>query len=342
MIFPPLADSLASMVMIPATHSSFPRVGDKPEQQKLRRAYAGYEKGKIPEAEFREAQDSLVKEVISIQEQAGCEIVTDGMIRWYDHVSHIARQLMGFEINGLLRFFDTNYYYRQPVAGDSISAGDGTFSDEFTFAANSSKSPVKATLLGPYSMARMSQNNSSMKFERFCLRLSEILSDEVHHLADAGAGFIQIEEPAFVREPQHYDLFISCLENIARSKGKAKIILAFYFGDCVPLWNHLPDFPADFLGLDFTYSPGLMDRISADGFPGSVSFGLLDGRNTRMESADELAGLLEKALAKVDSDCCHITTSCGLEFLPRDYAIRKLELTSRVAELLNGSYGSAG
>jgi methionine synthase II (cobalamin-independent) len=55
-----------------------------------------------------------------------------------------------------------------------------------------------------------------------------------------------------------------------------------------------------------------------------------------MESADETARSLEKALAKVDADYCHITTSCGLEFLPRDYAVKKLELTSQVAGLLNG------
>ena len=328
------------MIIIPATHSSFPRVGDKPEQQKLRRAYADFEKGKISEVEFRQEQDSLIKEVISIQEQAGCEVVTDGMIRWYDHASHIARDLKGFEINGLLRFFDTNYYYRQPVAGDSIAGGDGTFSDEFTFAAKNSNRPVKPILLGPYSMAKMSQNNSSMNFEQFCLRLSEILSDEVHGLADAGARFIQIEEPAFVREPQHYDLFKSCLENIAGSKGTASIILTFYFGDCVPLWGHLADFPADIISLDLTYSPGLLDRITADGFPGPISFGILDGRNTRMESADETARSLEKALGKIDADSCHITTSCGLEFLPRDYAIKKLKLTSKVAGMLNGSCGS--
>jgi len=189
-------------------------------------------------------------------------------------------------------------------------------------------------------MAKMSQNNSSMKFDQFCLRLSEILSDEVHSLADAGAGLIQIEEPAFVREPRQYELFISCLENIAGSKGNAKIILAFYFGDCAALWDHLADFPADIFGFDFSYSPGLLDRITADGFPGPVSFGLLDGRNTRMESADETAWSLETALTKIDADCCHITTSCGLEFLPRDYAIKKLELTSQVAGLVNGSYGS--
>lgn len=324
------------MEIVPATHSSFPRVGDKPEQQKLRRAYASLEKGKISEVEFRQAQDSLVKEVISVQEEAGCEIITDGMIRWYDHASHIARHLKGFEINGLLRFFDTNYYYRQPVAGDGISAGDGSFSDELSFAAKNSNRPAKAILLGPYSMAKMSQNNSSMNFERLCLRLSEILSDEVHNLADAGADFIQIEEPAFVREPKNYDLFTSCLENIAGSKGAARIILAFYFGNCVSLWDRLSDFPADFIGLDFTYSLGLLDRITADGFPRPLSFGLLDGRNTRMESADETAKSLEKALAKVDADYCHITTSCGLEFLPRDYAVKKLELTSQVAGLLNG------
>jgi 5-methyltetrahydropteroyltriglutamate--homocysteine methyltransferase len=324
------------MKIIPATHSSLPRVGDKPGEQKLRRAYASLEKGKIEEEEFRRIDDSLILELIDIQEDAGCRVITDGMIRWYDHASHVAGHLKGFEINGLLRFMDTNYYYRQPVAGDDISTGDEGLTDEFRFLHRKTTRQGKAILLGPYSLAAMSQNNSSMSFGELALRIAEILSAEIRRLSDAGAAFIQIEEPAFVREPKNPDTFRNCITKIAEAKGQSHLILSFYFGDCGRILDQISDLAVDLFCLDFTYSPGLLERIATDGFPGAVSFGIIDGRNTKMESAAETAKLLDKALSKIKDEGSQITTSCGLEFLPRDYAIEKLKLTAEVAKLING------
>ena len=57
-------------------------------------------------------------------------MVNDGMIRWDDGQTYIARNLEGFEATGLLRYFDTNTYYRQPVATGPISwKGPITVSD---------------------------------------------------------------------------------------------------------------------------------------------------------------------------------------------------------------------
>ncbi len=152
----------------------------------------------------------------------------------------------------------------------------------------------------------------------------------------AGADIIQIEEPAFIREPQHIDLLKKSISAIYNNKNKAKLLLSFYFGDCGKALDGLASIPADIFGFDFTYSPGLIDKISSNGFPKPISFGIIDGRNTKMESADAIAKILEKPLKKLGKDGCHVTSSCGLEYLPRNYAIKKLELTAKVANLLNG------
>lgn len=324
------------MNILAATHSSFPRVGDSPDEQKLRRAYSGLEKGRVSDEEFRNIENELAREVIALQEEAGCEVVTDGMIRWYDHASHIATHLSGFEINGLLRFFDTNYYYRQPVAGENIGRGNDGLADEARFTAENTSRRKKAILLGPYSLARMSQNKSSMDFDRFCEKLAEILAVEVGSIAGTGTDYIQIEEPAFVREPGDPELLKSVMSTICAARGRAKIILAFYFGDCGRIIDRLTDVPADMFGFDFTYSPGLIERLKTGDFEKPIAFGLLDGRNTKMESAHRIADSLEGVLSKIEAEECHITTSCGLEFLPRNYALKKLQLAAEAASLLNG------
>ena len=98
-----------------ANHSSYPRIGASGEQQRLRRAYGQRERGEVSADAFNQIQDSVVAEVIGEQVDAGCELLTDGQIRWYDPVSHLAGKLARVEINGLLRYFDTNFYFRQPV-----------------------------------------------------------------------------------------------------------------------------------------------------------------------------------------------------------------------------------
>src|SRR5262245_58938292 len=87
---------------------SYPRIGDASEQQRLRRAYAQLETGAIAESHSRAVEDAVASDVLSEQAAAGVDVVTDGLVRWHDPISHTARRLAGVTINGLLRFFDNN------------------------------------------------------------------------------------------------------------------------------------------------------------------------------------------------------------------------------------------
>ncbi len=323
------------MKIKPVIHSSFPRIGEQPDEQKLRRAIAGLEKGKITKDDLVEVENQVVDEVLAIQESAGLELVSDGLIRWYDPASHLAKSLKGFEINGLLRFFDTNTYYRQPVVTGDISAGNGDLSTEIAYAIRKANEPVKGVILGPLSMAAMSLNKSKLKFTDLAIKLGDLLGRQVASMASSGAEYVQIEEPWLVRNPEYFDLFKDSFGQLLKNKGDAKIILTFYFGDMGKIYDRLGAIAADMFGIDFTYSPGLLERIASEGSPRPLSFGILDGRNTKLESASQIAKSLEPILKKVKGDC-HLTTSCGLEYLPRFYAVKKLQLTSKAAKLLNG------
>ena len=95
---------------------AYPKITEGPEGQRLRRAIARSDRGDITPEDLARVEDDVTREVIEQQVAAGLDIVTDGMIRWDDGQTYIARKLEGFEATGLLRYFDTNTYYRQPVA----------------------------------------------------------------------------------------------------------------------------------------------------------------------------------------------------------------------------------
>ncbi len=52
--------------------------------------------------------------------------------------------------------------------------------------------------------------------------------------------------------------------------------------------------------------------------------GLLDARNTKMESTEEIVSALRRISRFVSLDRIHLSPSCGLEFLPRANAQQKL------------------
>ena len=94
---------------------NYPKIPNLPRPARLRNAYARLDRGDIAPEETARVEDEVTKEVIKEQEDAGIELVTDGQIRWLDELTYLAGRLDGVQINGLIRFFDTNMYYRQPV-----------------------------------------------------------------------------------------------------------------------------------------------------------------------------------------------------------------------------------
>ena len=65
-----------------ANAGGYPRIGDAPGQQRLRRTHDHVDKGAKTEADLRAAQDDAVREAVREQIEAGCDLVTDGLIRY--------------------------------------------------------------------------------------------------------------------------------------------------------------------------------------------------------------------------------------------------------------------
>ena len=108
------------MRLLTASAGSYPRIGKTPDLQLLRQTITQREGGKKTDADLKAAEDALTGAAIVEQAGAGLDLVTDGQIRWYDPISHLAGKLENVTINGLLRFFDTNFYFRQPVVRGPI------------------------------------------------------------------------------------------------------------------------------------------------------------------------------------------------------------------------------
>ncbi|MCI0483477.1 MAG: hypothetical protein L0Y78_02720 [candidate division NC10 bacterium] len=322
------------MELVLANHSSYPRVGASREQQRLRRAYAQRERGEISPDDFSRVQDSVVAEVIQEQAHAGCELLTDGQIRWYDPVSHLAGKLNQVEINGLLRYFDTNFYFRQPVIKGRVAGNGPLVAEDFRYARAISPRPIKAVLTGPYTLAVSSIRQTPVyrQLSTLVLDLGEVLAQEVRALAGAGAEVIQVEEPAILKHPKDLRVLHKALKPLNQAKGSSRLALYTYFADATPLYESLQELPVDILGFDFTYAPKLPEKIAKLGSQKVLGLGLIDGRNTRMEAAPQVLPILEKILPRLSGGLVYLNPSCGLEYLPREKAGAKLRLLKELRD----------
>ncbi len=314
------------MELFTSSTGSYPRIGDSPERQHHRRAYAQWERGEISAEELERVQDEVTREIIEEQTRAGLDWVTDGQARWYDPLSHFVRKLKGCEINGLLRFFDTNFYFRQPIVKAKIEWREPVVKREFLFAKKVSPKPVKPVVTGPYTFARLSIDRRGVGITSLVEEFADAIACEIRELARAGAEIIQVDEPSILKHPKDLEIFGTAIEKIAAEKGGAKLALYTYFGDAAPLYEKLIELPIDALGLDFTYSPNLPNVVAEFGCEKDIGLGLIDGRNTRIEDKREVLALLEKILPSLESKRVFINPSCGLgEYLPRDVAFKKLQ-----------------
>ena len=327
------------MDLILASAGSYPRIGDSPETQRHRRAYAQHERAEISDTEWRAVEDEVAQHVAREQAEIGLDVVTDGQVRWYDPISHLARHCEGIEINGLLRYFDTNFYYRQPVVSGRIRRREPILRREFEVARAATDRVVKPVLTGPYSLACGSILEGGYRNRQELARAyAEVLAAEVADLVHAGAALIQVDEPYLLQHPEHADIVRDGIAMLAAARGRAHLALYTYFGDALPLWDELMAMPVDLIGLDLTYGPKLIDRIAESGAPRSLVLGLVDGRNTKIEGRDAVLRTLDRVLPKLRGPV-GLGSSCGLELLPRDRARAKLENMVAIAREYAGRDG---
>jgi 5-methyltetrahydropteroyltriglutamate--homocysteine methyltransferase len=307
------------MEFILQNHSSYPGLG----------AQAGGEPGPSD-------QRALIAEILHAQEQTGIDVVTDGQIQWHDPMSPIAGAVEGVRLGGLVRYFDSGRSMRRPVITAALRRRRSIFHDDFVYASQVSRLPVKPVLTGPYTLARLSVIESGPYPEVASLAhaFGEILAAEVRDLAQAGARYIQIDEPAILFHAADIRLLRQLLEPLWSARGGAELIVATCCGDAEPLYAQLNSLPADILALDFPDSLKLADLIAATGASKVLALGLIDGRNPRLEDVSAVARQVETILRRYVLQSLHLLPSCGLQDLPRDSARAKLELLGRVRQLL--------
>ena len=310
--------------MISTMVGNYPKVAEGAYGTNVIGSISRWQRGELDERGLEDVFRDVTRAVIKEQEEAGLELITDGQIRWEDLVTPIARRLEGFEINGLTRWFNNNVYYRKPILHKAPVRRGPILVEEYKFARSVAKRPVKAVLPGPYTFAKLSEDQHYRRERPLVLKLAELLNEEARALVEAGASFVQFDEPALGFGKPDMKLAIEGL-NVAASGLKATRAVYTYFGSLNGALPALMKAHVEVIGVDPVSDGKLLPALRKTKITKALAVGCLDGRNTKLESVKDLHALFDALARLVPADQLYVNPSCGLEFLPHAQARAKLQ-----------------
>ncbi|HEY4383925.1 MAG TPA: 5-methyltetrahydropteroyltriglutamate--homocysteine S-methyltransferase, partial [Ktedonobacteraceae bacterium] len=343
--------------MVQAMIPGYPRIGAKRE---LKKALEQFWSGQITEAELLEQTSALRRQRWLQQQQVGLTHIPSNDFSLYDHVLDtialvgavprryqwnerfvdlhtyfaMARgmgkdqeQADAVPAMEMTKWFDTNYHYIVPEfePEQQFRLASSKPVDEF-LEAKALGIQTCPVLLGPLSFLRLGKTTqSSLNPLALLDRLLPVYEKIIQALAQAGAEWIQIDEPCLVLDLDEAtrEAYRSAYARLAAQRAaqapSLRILLATYFGD---LRENLPlalQLPIDALHLDLVRAPGQLEQ-ALEQAPASLSLslGVVDGRNIWCTDFEHVLAAAERAVQTLGTQRILLGPSCSLLHVPID------------------------
>ena len=319
---------------------SYPKLPTSPGDTNLRVIKNRRDQGKATDQDVLDGIRQTTRRILDIQERAGIDLPVDGSAGWDDAQTYVARALGGFQIAGLIRYLDTNTYYRQPEITGPITWKGPITVEDFRASQSMAERPVKAFLPGPYSLYKFSKDRHYRSEEEALAALGTALGKEAAALEEAGARWIHFEEPWLGHARAEDAKKVRAALAPVLEGRKAKTTVHVPFTAPTAIFDAIRDLPWTAIGLDLREAPAGWDLLARVPEGRTVALGLLDARNTKLEEADEVAREVARALAARPDLSYQLSTTASLEYLPADKAELKVTRLVEAAHAASRNGGS--
>ena len=322
-----------------ATVTGSPRIGPKRE---LKRATESYWAGRTSRSELEKVAATLRHDTWAQLAAAGLDSVPVNTFSYYDQMLDTAvllgalpervqavsddldRYFAAARGTGdiapleMTKWFDTNYHYIVPEIGPktTFSLHPEKVLSELKEAQDQGI-PARPVVIGPVTFLLLSKavDGAGAPIERLD-ELVPLYTDLLGQLADAGAEWVQIDEPVLVTDisADAPALAEKVYNTLGALDKRPAIHVATYFGDPGEGLAALARTPIEAIGVDFVYGPDTAVASVPELADKTLVAGVVDGRNiwrTDLESAlSKLASLLGPAGAVA------VSTSCSTLHVP--------------------------
>jgi 5-methyltetrahydropteroyltriglutamate--homocysteine methyltransferase len=317
-------------------------------------AYESFvERLRSDEPDLAEIDDWAARYALRLLEKAGLDVVYDGEQRRTEMYDHVAAHAQGFEARGTVRSFDNKYYAKAAVVEAPSVAGPQDV-EELRFVQEHTDREVKVPLTGAYTMVDWSYDehyagegalggSAERRHDarrRFVADVAErVILPNVEGLVEAGAGWIQIDEPAAATKLDEVPLVVEGFNAAVRgveAKKSMHICFSDYralwpavleLEDCLELQLEFANRDSRELGTQEADRPGYADTLALfreHGYP-NVGLGVLDIHSDFVEPAELVRDRILFAVdALGDPSRIQVNPDCGLRTRSWDVVYEKL------------------
>ncbi|WP_241623468.1 methionine synthase [Rosenbergiella epipactidis] len=340
-------------ILLPtSTAGSLPKPSWIAEPEKL------WSPWKLEGQELIDGKNDALRLCLDDQVRAGIDIVSDGEQTRQHFVTTFIEHLDGvdFEKREIVKIRN-RYEASVPSVVGPVSRPKSVFVEDAKRLRQLTDKPIKWALPGPMTMIDTLYDGHYKSREKLAWEFAKILNQEAKELEAAGIDIIQFDEPAFnVFFDEVNEWGIAALEKaIEGLQCETVVHICYGYGIKANTdwkktlgeeWRQYEEiFPKlqksniDIVSLECQNSRVPMDLIEL--IRGKkVMVGAIDVATNTIETPEEVAETLRKALQFVDADKLYPSTNCGMTPLSRDVANAKLRALSAGAaivrnELLN-------
>jgi 5-methyltetrahydropteroyltriglutamate--homocysteine methyltransferase len=298
---------------------------------------------RVPAPFLEGAQDDATRLAVQDMERAGVDVITDGEMRRESYSNRFATALDGIDLDDPGVALDrTGHENPVPRVVGPIRRTRPVEVRDVEFLRSITERRVKITVPGPFTMTHQAQNDYYADEPSLALAYAEAVNEELRDLKAAGADVVQIDEPYLQARPEPAREYAIEAINHALDGIEGETVLHTCFGYAhivhdrptgYPFLRELNDCRATQLSLEAA-QPDLDPEVLRDLPDKIIILGVLDLGSREVETAGVVADRIRKALSVVGPERLVVAPDCGMKYLPRELAFRKLEAMVAGARLV--------
>lgn len=326
--------------------------GSLPKPSWLAQPETLWSEWKLADEELAEGRRDALRLSLADQRDAGTDIVSDGEQTRQHFVTTFIEHLDGvdFEKRETVRIRN-RYDASVPTVVGAVSRERPVFVDDARFLRAHTDQPIKWALPGPMTMIDTLYDAHYGSREKLAWEFAGILNQEAKELQAAGVDIIQFDEPAFnVFFDEVKDWGVAALERATdgltcetavhvcygygiKANTDWKQTLGAEWRQYEEIFPRIQQSSLDIVSLECHNSHVPLELIEL--IRGKkVMVGAIDVATTSIETPEEVAETLRRALRFVDAEHLYPSTNCGMAPLRRDIARAKLQALGAGAEIV--------
>jgi 5-methyltetrahydropteroyltriglutamate--homocysteine methyltransferase len=307
-------------------------------------------------AQFRATQAAIVD-----QEIAGIDIINGGELHRRTNNRHAPP-------NAMLNYFwtrlpgfsretrpkrisvkDANVFHPAAVCTGPITDADLGLVEEFELVSSFARSPVKITMTGPYMLAKVAYDEHYGDIARMMQDIAGVINRNFRDLEAAGCRYVQLDEPLFAMASDEEVIAAVDAMNMA-TEGLKHVSVQVHV--CQGNYAVGPEYDGQIGHRYFEgrYPARQIAQINCDalliegdmtshyeGLLGNkqLAIGAVNVQDLEVETPETIAERVT-AYSWLPPEQIMITSSCGMNHLPRQIAFGKLKAMAGAARILSG------